>query len=72
MDPRRFHSFYPWHTFGAYRHLCDDYDMGMLPWSQEFQKFDLYTKKESLPDIESLKPYYRGLVEKYCPGKLKW
>ncbi|CAG0902837.1 unnamed protein product, partial [Cyprideis torosa] len=40
----RFHSFYPWHTFGAYRHLCDDYDMGMLPWSQEFQYVLLITE----------------------------
>nr|XP_021145860.1 inositol oxygenase [Columba livia] len=40
----RFHSFYPWHAHGDYRHLCSEQDLQMLPWVQELNKFDLYTK----------------------------
>uniref|UniRef100_A0A8C7SED3 Inositol oxygenase n=1 Tax=Oncorhynchus mykiss TaxID=8022 RepID=A0A8C7SED3_ONCMY len=68
----RFHSFYPWHSHGDYMHLCDDKDMRMIPWVREFNKFDLYTKTTELPDIEKLKPYYQSLIDKYCPGVLKW
>jgi len=35
-------------------------------------KFDLYTKSSGVPDIETLKPYYQGLIDKYIPGKLQW
>lgn len=35
-------------------------------------KFDLYTKTTDLPDVEKLKPYYQSLMDKYCPGILKW
>ncbi|XP_050707350.1 inositol oxygenase-like isoform X1 [Eriocheir sinensis] len=68
----RFHSFYPWHGSGDYYHLCDNRDMEMLPWIKEFNKFDLYTKKQKIPDMKALQPYYQSLVDKYCPGKLKW
>ncbi|KAA8590170.1 hypothetical protein FQN60_014104 [Etheostoma spectabile] len=76
----RFHSFYPWHSHGDYMHLCNDKDLRMLPWVQEFNsifhpfhsKFDLYTKSTELPDVDKLKPYYQSLIDKYCPGVLKW
>ncbi|KAM9684861.1 inositol oxygenase isoform 2-T2 [Dama dama] len=68
----RFHSFYPWHKFGDYQQLCNEQDLAMLPWVQEFNKFDLYTKSSSLPDVAALRPYYQGLVDKYCPGVLCW
>ncbi|CAL8319624.1 inositol oxygenase [Gadus morhua] len=68
----RFHSFYPWHSNGDYMHLCNEKDLRMLPWVQEFNKFDLYTKTADLPDVEALKPYYQSLIDKYCPGILKW
>ncbi|XP_053175111.1 inositol oxygenase isoform X1 [Scomber japonicus] len=68
----RFHSFYPWHSRGDYMHLCNDKDLRMLPWVQEFNKFDLYTKSPNLPNVEELKPYYQSLIDKYCPGILKW
>ena len=35
-------------------------------------KFDLYSKADELPDVEKLKPYYEGLIEKYIPGVLNW
>ncbi|XP_043943248.1 inositol oxygenase [Protopterus annectens] len=68
----RFHSFYPWHTGGDYMHLCSKKDHEMLPWVREFNRFDLYTKTEDLPSVEELKPYYQSLIDKYCPGKLRW
>ncbi|KTF79765.1 hypothetical protein cypCar_00040827 [Cyprinus carpio] len=68
----RFHSFYPWHSNGDYMHLCNEKDLQMLPWVKEFNKFDLYTKSTELPDVESLRPYYQSLIDKYCPGILRW
>ncbi|XP_057597826.1 inositol oxygenase [Hippopotamus amphibius kiboko] len=68
----RFHSFYPWHTGGDYQQLCNERDLAMLPWVQEFNKFDLYTKRSDLPDMDKLRPYYQGLIDKYCPGVLSW
>ncbi|XP_063999008.1 inositol oxygenase [Pogoniulus pusillus] len=68
----RFHSFYPWHTEGDYRHLCTPRDLQMLPWVKELNKFDLYTKQEDLPEVEQLQGYYQSLVDKYCPGQLCW
>ncbi|XP_038667574.1 inositol oxygenase [Scyliorhinus canicula] len=68
----RFHSFYPWHTEGDYMHLCSSKDLNMLRWVKEFNKFDLYTKCNDLPDLKELQPYYQQLIEKYCPGKLCW
>lgn len=35
-------------------------------------KFDLYTKCPDLPDVDQLRPYYQGLIDKYCPGVLRW
>ena len=68
----RFHSFYPYHTSNTYKHLCDETDEEMLPWLVEFQSFDLYSKTDTLPDVEALKPYYQGLIDKYCRGMLKF
>ena len=33
----RFHSFYPWHTEGAYDYLCNDKDREMLQWIRTFK-----------------------------------
>ena len=55
----RFHSFYPYHSCGAYDYLANEKDARLLPWIREFNKFDLYTKCPDMPDIEELKPYYQ-------------
>lgn len=68
----RFHSFYPWHTGGAYNYLCNNKDKEMLQWIREFNKFDLYSKADSSPDMDTLLPYYQNLVDKYIPGTIKW
>jgi len=66
----RYHSCYPWHTGGDYAFLMDDNDKDMMKWVLEFNKYDLYTKSTTVPDIEALKPYYQGLIDKYLPGKI--
>lgn len=68
----RFHSFYPWHTGGAYTEFESDEDRAMKEWVLEFNKFDLYSKSDDVPDIEKLKPYYQSLVDKYMPGLIKF
>lgn len=69
----RFHSFYPWHDCRAYTHLEAPEDAETMKWVKEFNKFDLYSKGDELPDVEAVKPYYQGLLEKYgLAGKLRW
>jgi inositol oxygenase len=68
----RFHSFYPYHTSGDYEYFASDWDKKMLPWLQGFNKFDLYSKEEEIPDIEALTPFYQQLTEKYLPGVFHW
>ena len=68
----RFHSFYPWHREGAYSHLMNDDDRRMLPWSQLFSKYDLYSKSDRIPDMKELKPYYQSLIDKYLPAQIDW
>jgi inositol oxygenase len=68
----RYHSFYPWHTHHQYTQFESDKDKEMKEWVLEFNKFDLYSKSDDLPDFEAIKPYYQGLIDKYCPGKLRW
>lgn len=70
----RFHSFYPWHTEGAYEHLCTHHDLTEVKqWVLEFNKFDLYSKGDDVPDVKEVWPYYKGLLAKYnLDGLLSW
>jgi len=68
----RYHSFYPWHTGGAYQYLMNEEDKNTLFWVKEFQKYDLYSKMVEKPNLDLLLPYYQGLMEKYFPPILKW
>ena len=68
----RYHSFYAQHQEDAYEYLMSDYDYKMFKWVKDFNKYDLYMKSSSRPDIEKLKPYYRMLVDKYFPSELSW
>ncbi|KAF9445179.1 DUF706-domain-containing protein, partial [Macrolepiota fuliginosa MF-IS2] len=68
----RYHSFYPWHREGAYRHLCNDADEEALAAVRAFNPYDLYSKSDNPADPEKLKPYYTGLIAKFFPNKLKW
>lgn len=68
----RFHSFYPLHRSGAYKHLMNEEDVDNLKWLQIFNKYDLYSKSKVRVDVEKVKPYYLSLIEKYFPAKLRW
>jgi len=69
----RYHSFYAWHTGGSYKQFEAPGDAETLKWVLEFNKFDLYSKGDKIPDVESLRGYYQGLLEKYnISGKLRW
>ncbi|KAH9629797.1 hypothetical protein HF086_009924 [Spodoptera exigua] len=68
----KYHSLYPWHAGGDYRHLTNEKDEQILQWVLEFNKYDLYTKSTKVPDIEALWPYYEKLIDKYIPGVCEW
>ena len=51
----RYHSFYPWHSAGAYHDLMDKHDEEMLKAVKAFNPYDLYSKDESVPKVADLK-----------------
>ena len=76
LDMIRYHSAYPLHDKGAWKHLLKEDDEARLEWVRLFNRFDLYTKdggNDLRQNIDELWPYYQGLLEKYgLDGKLKW
>jgi inositol oxygenase len=68
----RYHSFYPWHKEGAYHQFMDDRDRKMLPWVNEFNPYDLYSKSAERPDVEKVRPFYDELISEYFPPQLRW
>lgn len=68
----RYHSCYPWHREGNYSELEGPGDAELKKVVQDFNRFDLYTKCEEVPDAEALWPYYQSLIDKFTPGKLRW
>jgi inositol oxygenase len=68
----RYHSFYPAHKHGAYRHLMNDRDVEMFRWVNEFNQYDLYSKGHAKPDLKELKPYYDDLFAEFFPAKIAW
>lgn len=40
----RYHSFYPWHSGGAYKHFLAPGDNEILKAIKDFNRYDLYTK----------------------------
>jgi len=68
----RFHSFYPWHSHGAYSHLTNEKDRSMLEWVKKFNPYDLYSKGHKKPDLAQVKPYYDDLFAEFLPEKIDW
>lgn len=66
----RYHSFYPWHSEGAYKYLMNEKDKEMLECVQDFNPYDLYSKTDVRYDIEELKPYYLELIDEFFPKKI--
>lgn len=51
----RYHSFYPWHSEGAYTQFMNEKDKKMLAAVQAFNPYDLYSKDDAVPSVEELK-----------------
>jgi len=51
----RYHSFYPWHSAGAYHEFMDEHDVKMLEAVKAFNPYDLYSKSDDVPSVEVLK-----------------
>ena len=35
-------------------------------------RFDLYSKADSVPKVEELRPYYQRLIDEYIPGVINF
>ena len=68
----RYHSFYPGHRHGAYRHLMNDHDLEMFEWVKKFNPYDLYSKGAERPKFAELKSYYDDLVAEFFPAQIDW
>ncbi|GMK59228.1 hypothetical protein CspeluHIS016_0702430 [Cutaneotrichosporon spelunceum] len=68
----RYHSFYPWHREGAYRHLMNADDESQLEAVLAFNPYDLYSKSDAPVKVDEVKEYYLGLINKYMPGVIEW
>jgi len=70
----RFHSFYAWHTphnnIRSYKNLASELDWKNLPLLKLFQKTDLYSKHNELPNIKNLEPFYENILNKYIQNHL--
>ena len=70
----RFHSFYAWHTphnnIRSYSNLANDLDWKNLPLLKLFQKTDLYSKHNEIPNIQKLEPFYQNIINKYISSYL--
>lgn len=72
LDVIRYHSLYPWHTNGDYKHLTNKKDEWVLENVVEFNTFDLYSKEDNtLIDIH-VKSYYYDILNEYFFGELCW
>ncbi len=68
----RYHSCYPIHREGAYGHLLKDSDRAALKWVNEFNQYDLYTKRTERMNVQALRPFYEDLIAEYFPAQLAW
>ena len=63
----RFHSFYSAHREHEYEYLMNDQDRENFKWVHTFNKYDLYTKSDKVPNVEELRPYYEELIAEFFP-----
>jgi len=68
----RYHSFYPAHKHGAYRHLMNTHDEQMFEWVRKFNPYDLYSKGRERPNLPEILPFYEGLIAEYFPAQIDW
>ncbi|KAA6408921.1 MAG: inositol oxygenase [Lasallia pustulata] len=68
-----YHSFYPWHSAGAYMEFMDEKDEKMLAAVRAFNPYDLYSKSDEVPKVEELNPYYIDLINEFFPNRVvRW
>ena len=72
LDVIRYHSFYPWHTGGEYKHLTNRNDEDTLKKVLDFNNFDLYSKEDDILIDEHVKSYYKDILNEYFFGELCW
>ena len=68
----RYHSCYPIHREQAYGHLMNDRDREMFVWVNDFNQYDLYTKRDQRMDVAALRPFYEELIAEFFPSQLAW
>jgi inositol oxygenase len=68
----RYHSFYPAHKHGAYKHLMTSHDEAMFDWVRAFNPYDLYSKGAAKPNVKELRPFYEDLIAEYFPRVVEW
>src|SRR6204780_2365522 len=68
----RYHSFYPAHRHGAYRHLMNAHDEQMFDWVRKFNEYDLYSKGRERPKQREILPYYQELGAEFFPEQIDW
>ena len=61
----RFHSLYCYHDKLEYSRFQSQKDIDYFDWLKKFNKYDLYSKCDDIYELEQLKPYYSGLINKY-------
>lgn len=68
----RYHSFYPAHKHGAYRHLMNDHDEQMFEWVRKFNPYDLYSKGRERPNMKEVLPFYQDLIAEFFLPQIDW
>lgn len=68
----RYHSCYPVHHEGEYGYLMNDRDRELFAWVNDFNQYDLYTKRDERMNVAELRPFYEELIAEYFPPELKW
>lgn len=68
----RYHSCYPVHHEGQYGYLMNEQDKAMFAWVNDFNQYDLYTKRDERMNVAALRPYYDDLIAEYFPAELSW
>ena len=72
MDIIRYHSFYPWHTWGSYHRFMKEKDKKILKDVLDFNEFDLYSKEDDTEITDEVKKYYDNLLDEYFQGEMQW
>ena len=68
----RWHSCYPVHREGAYDRFLTAHDRELLDWVRDFNRFDLYTKRDERMDVAALRPFYQDLIDRHFPAEIAW